>query len=694
MKQMETALESLQLGPAAPLGFAALPSDLTAEVVQLAAPRHLVLTASRELFGAIESRRVKIAWINTLCKMKTPAAARKAYKQRADFKVRTNLCAYLELGYLLPDDPAFAKRAGLDALVLMAASCLLEELQPALNRAGDRVEFRGDAVDVAQTKMANEVKASGKAIRRFTSVPTYALVQLIVYAAGYCDSTTIHQLLELTTRDAAEVLGMLSALRTWAFATVKCADLPWRQIMNSAPDLGWRGSLATFLVILSLFTWNGPTFLAVTTGRLRDAFDMKKLKTLCATDPALRVAFENLEQFSTVASNVTPVLDWILERAWPEGRRVIDNVSLWMWLSQLPSPELFAHVAQHHTKALTDSFDLMFAIQFPSMVALWCDQDQGLHALGVIVDHGLLDSDAWGRIALALLQKGPDTPASDPLVQLAVERLGRNNGAKLIDVLRDFGLFTLEGKDHTDEVLAFAHRYFGDNEDLIDMLEIIVASEKPKRALRRRARFAAMFVKSNDPRYLPPLAMRACCFLDQVYWRTSPADQDAFDWDGYEALAWLPVAIVNDPNFARPLLSQIGRYHLAPVLLGIMIMAQAAGRVGRHVLPSTVNGKTCGDCDLAQQVEWASAIVTLLRFADNPTHGPVLPDLPRAAKKCLADVLRKYDAEGRPFAHPEAIDHGKGRCGRATFDMMPFTLGIIEQEQPSSFLDDVRREFA
>ncbi|KAI9176100.1 hypothetical protein H9P43_006465 [Blastocladiella emersonii ATCC 22665] len=699
---METALESLQLDPAnaaAPLSFAALPSDLTARVVQLAAPHHRVLTASRELLDAMESHRVKLTWINTLCELKTPAAAR-AVLLNADRTVRTNLCAYLELDYLAEGNASeLPARPGLDALVLAAARCPLVELQPALNRCGDRNTYSPELIMRAQSILINEVTRGTPKIQLFTAVPVNALFQLIAFAAVDRSRALLGQLVVCTAQNALEFTCLPISIIVWMDVSVKCCVLPWRDLMKAAPKLDWRLSLPTWIAITAMLSGNGPAFGLMTKGRLSAGVDDELLLELGNNDQVLELVFDCLkEPYAAAAGGIIPILDWTLLNVWPEGGRENDGISLWSLLVRQSTPEPFAHVLQHHTKILTKSIDdTMFPPQVPTLVAGWCKHGHGLHALGVFDDHGLLDMDAWGKIVLAVLRKGPDAPVSDPLVQLAVDRLGRNNGAKLVDLLRDFGLFTLEGKDHVDDVLTFAQRYFGDNEDLIDMLEIVVASEKPKRALRRRARFAALFTKTDDVNYLPPLLMRATHLLDS-YLFASPADQVTFDWDGYEALAWLPVAVVNEPHFSGPLLEQIRACELAPVLLGIMLMAQAAGRVGRHVLVSSVEyndngGKTCGECDLVQQVEWVQTVVTLLRFADDPDHGPVLPKLPLAAKKCLAAVVRKHDIEGRNFSLPQARKHGKGLCERVTFDMMPWTLGLLEKEQ-SSFLDDLRREFA
>ncbi|KAI9179012.1 hypothetical protein H9P43_005674 [Blastocladiella emersonii ATCC 22665] len=118
---MEYASESLHCAAARapdPLGFGALPSTLIARVLQLAAPHHCVLTASRDLFDGIQSRQVKLAWINTLCELKVPDSVRTLYVDHLNQNVRTNLCGYLELEFIA--DGKFAElpdRPGLDALV-------------------------------------------------------------------------------------------------------------------------------------------------------------------------------------------------------------------------------------------------------------------------------------------------------------------------------------------------------------------------------------------------------------------------------------------------------------------------------------------------------------------------------------------------------------------------------------------------
>ncbi|KAI9179043.1 hypothetical protein H9P43_005705 [Blastocladiella emersonii ATCC 22665] len=244
-------------------------------------------------------------------------------------------------------------------------------------------------------------------------------------------------------------------------------------------------------------------------------------------------------------------------------------------------------------------------------------------------------------------------------------------------VLRDFGLFSLESKDHVGDVLEFAQRHLGDNEGLLDMLEVVVASEKPRRAARRRARLAAMFTEPSDgSNFLPAMVTRACRLLE-LYTSASPSDQERYDWDG-------------------GLVKQICDRRLGPVFLGIMIMAQVKGRVGRHVFKTGLEengngGMTCGECNLVQQVEWRSTLDILLRFAGIPNHGPVLPNLPPAAKECIKGVLRRRDVVGDYWLVPNTDKHGNGRCVQTIDDMMVWTIAAINRAD-GSFLDGLRRE--
>ncbi|KAI9176101.1 hypothetical protein H9P43_006466 [Blastocladiella emersonii ATCC 22665] len=244
--------------------------------------------------------------------MKTSAAVRLLDIDNNQI-VRTNLCAYLELEHLT--NSIVVDRPGLDALALSAARCLVVELQPALDRCGDRDMFSRELFLRVTSIMLEEMTSSTRKLQLFTSAPVHALFQLIAYAAFDGTSALLEELVVNIAQNALEFVCMPVSITEWIEVSVKCSGLPWLDLVKAVPEVDWRPSVPTWIAVTAMLSGNGSAFELVTKGRFRTVLDKGLLLELCNNDLALKVVLDCLKKPVAAAGNIRPILDWISTNA-------------------------------------------------------------------------------------------------------------------------------------------------------------------------------------------------------------------------------------------------------------------------------------------------------------------------------------------------------------------------------------------
>ncbi|KAI9179890.1 hypothetical protein H9P43_005222 [Blastocladiella emersonii ATCC 22665] len=226
----------------------------------------------------------------------------------------------------------------------------------------------------------------------------------------------------------------------------------------------WFSNAAGIMALISVYRWDSSVFDVLTkdnftlhTERLVDSFQINSTAVL---------ALNRLADFRWPAPEATPILGWLIKNVWTGNRWLFDGKPLAWYLMQFPTAELLAYVIEQHPRYSSDSLhDPLISLVITSRLAAWCRIDTGIDALATLDDHDLMDETSWLVVLRAVLGMKEADRKSSPLVKLAVERLGRNQGTILVET----------------DVLRFAKQYISANRELMRNLEFLASVQIVRR---------------------------------------------------------------------------------------------------------------------------------------------------------------------------------------------------------------------